>query len=169
MTTRIPLSQGMFALVDDCDAAAVRAAGPWHVRKNKRRPNTMYAGRNVRRPDGVFTSQMLHQFISGQRGIDHVNRDGLDNRRCNLRSATGSQNAANRAMRPNNTSGYRGVVQTRHGRWRAQIRVDTKFQYLGTYDTPEQAARAYDSAAVAAWGEFAQPNFPTTKEILDHV
>lgn len=100
----------------------------------------------------------MHQFIMGSIGIDHINTDGLDNRRSNLRVANQTQNTANTRLRLTSKSGYKGVsLQTRSSsRWVAQIRVGGKQLHIGTFSSPEDAARAYDAAALAAWGEFAR-------------
>lgn len=155
-TIEIPLSGGGVALVDEFDAARVIAAGPWHARPHGR---TTYAQRHVTRADGARTTQQMHTLIMGVVGVDHRNHDGLDNRRSNLRPASQSQNTANQRQRRDNTSGYRGVSRKRR-RWIAQIRVNGVQQHIGTYDTPVAAARAYDAAASAAFGEFAYQNFP---------
>jgi len=89
--------------------------------------------------------------------VDHRDRDGLNNRRSNLRIATLSQNNAN-SFRPANRAGFRGVVAVGK-KWRAQIRRDGARVYLGLYETPEDAARTYDRAAREAHGEFATLNF----------
>lgn len=94
--------------------------------------------------------------------VDHVNRDGLDNRRVNLRLATHSQNHGNRGpdrRAAGNSSSFKGVWRKRK-RWCATIHYQGKTRYLGTFDTQEQAALAYDAAALATWGEFARLNFP---------
>lgn len=88
--------------------------------------------------------------------IDHQNRNGLDNRFCNLRIATSSNNKANRASRSSNP--YKGITK-RGKKWIAQIhKKGTPYQCLGVFSTPEEAAVAYDAAAVVVHGEFAATN-----------
>jgi hypothetical protein len=157
VTREIPLSRGMVALVDDEDYDRVMAAGPWHARPSRR---TCYAQHHVSSAGGR-TTQQLHQFLTGHVGVDHVNGDGLDNRQRNLRPADQRQNSANRRRSSHNTSGYKGVTRkSRGGSWIAQIRVEGHQQHIGTYPTAADAARAYDAAALTAWGAFARPNFP---------
>lgn len=92
--------------------------------------------------------------------IDHRNRNPLDNRRENLREATRRQNNRNRMSK--SKCGFRGVYKaTRSERYFAQIRdIEGKNVYLGLFDSPEQAARAFDAAALKLHGDFAQLNFP---------
>jgi hypothetical protein len=91
--------------------------------------------------------------------VDHWNGDTLDNRRRNLRFATNAENQHNqRRLRVDNTSGYKGVSLYRNGKWCAQIYVDTKRINLGYFVQVEDAARAYDEAAVRYFGEFAATN-----------
>lgn len=156
MTVQIPLSRGFVALVDDADAEAVLAFGKWHARTP--RAGKTYARRNVWDRSGDSprcTTYLMHQFITGWDYVDHVNGDGLDNRRSNLRPATARQNQGNVGLRRDNKTGYKGVKHHR-GRYRA----DCAKQYLGIFPTAEAAARAYDEAAVVAFGEFARLNFP---------
>jgi hypothetical protein len=88
--------------------------------------------------------------------IDHVNLDQSDNRLSNLRSATRSQNGANRSLQVNNTSGARGVTWDRqHKRWKAQIKVNGKQKNLGLFLDKNEAAGAYKLAAVERFGDFA--------------
>lgn len=92
---------------------------------------------------------------------DHINGDKLDNRRCNLRTATKSQNAANFGKRRDNKSGgYRGVQKNTNCKtFMARIRKNGIVRYLGSFKTQEDAARAYDKAAKELFGEFANLNF----------
>jgi len=85
--------------------------------------------------------------------VDHKNGDPLDNRRQNLRLCTHAQNQHNTGLSCVNTSGFKGVSK-RGKRWKAQIRINGKQTYLGTYDTPEEAGAAYDAAALKVQGEF---------------
>lgn len=105
----------------------------------------------------------MHRVISRAPAgisVDHENCDGLDNRRANLRVAGQSMNTAHARTRPGR-SGYRGVHwRSRGSIWQAQIKVDYQKHHLGTFADPEEAARAYDRAALAAFGEFARLNFP---------
>lgn len=90
--------------------------------------------------------------------VDHKDRDRSNNRLLNLRPATVSQNAANRLVATNNLLGIKGV-RCRNGRWgkryEARIRVVGKLINLGRFDTAEEAAIAYDQAAIKYYGEFA--------------
>lgn len=147
------------AKVDGQDAAMV-SAFRW---RSMRTPTgnayayTTIAGRRV----------YLHHLImnraprgKGRGGVDHINGDGLDNRRANLRTATQQQNGANTRSR-RGTSSLKGVSwNTKVGAWQAQIMVGYKHHVLGAYESEEDAARAYDIAAAAAFGEYARLNFP---------
>ncbi|MEW6206671.1 MAG: AP2/ERF family transcription factor, partial [Pseudomonadota bacterium] len=96
--------------------------------------------------------------------IDHIDMDGLNNTKANLRLATPQQNRCNRSKTRANTSGYKGVIQNKSAwkttKWIASIVVNRKRMYLGSFNTPEEAAYAYDNAAKQYFGEFARLNFP---------
>ena len=101
----------------------------------------------------------MHTLIAGVKGPDHVNSNGLDNRRINLREASQAQNCANQRLHSNNTSGYKGVSRERaERRWKARICVKGRHIFLGRFDDPVEAARAYNEAALEYFGEFAWLN-----------
>ena len=151
----IPLSRGLVAMVDDEDFELVASYGKWYAHRDD---TTFYARKNFNR-GGVWSSVRMHGVITGLSYVDHINGNGLDNRRSNLRAATDSQNAMNRGMRSDNTSGFKGVTQKR-SKWHASLQVNGKRRHLGDFATRIEAARAYDAAALIYFGEFARPNFP---------
>ncbi len=89
--------------------------------------------------------------------IDHINLDRADNRWCNLREATLSQNKANNGMYKNNKSGFKGVVwHKRDRKWCSSIRINKKLIHLGSFDCPATAHKAYIEASATLFGEFAR-------------
>jgi hypothetical protein len=154
MTVQVRLGRSQaVALVDDGDAALV-AAYNWYRHENGH--GGVYA-RGYRRGERPVRYVYMHALIAGYPRPDHQDRDGLNNRRSNLRPATDSQNHAN--MGPWPGCQYKGVTRTRSA-WLARITVNRKSRHLGSFRTPEDAARAYDVAALAAWGQYARVNFP---------
>jgi hypothetical protein len=92
--------------------------------------------------------------------IDHINGNGLDNRRENIRVCTLAENNRNRRSYKNNRIGFKGVSETVQGkRWNARITNNGNVLSLGSHSSPEEAARAYDTAAKKLHGEFANLNF----------
>jgi hypothetical protein len=103
----------------------------------------------------------MHRLIAGfpPFRLDHRNQNGLDNRKRNLRRATRSENAANKAKPKNNTSGYKGVSwHALSNKWRAYIKVNQKWKHLGLFSSAKAAAKAYDLAARRWFGKFAYTN-----------
>lgn len=152
----VPLPGGAFAIVDLSDAERV-SMHRWHLHKNRSRryARTEIAGRKV----------YLHRFIvEAEPGsvFDHISGDGLDCRRSNIRPATFSQNCQNTHARV----GFKGV---RHPgpnkkKWAAHIKVHGTRRLIGSYETEEDAAHAYDNAAREVFGSFARLNFPRKGE-----
>lgn len=143
---RITLTRGKVALIDAADVPLVRGRN-WFATGADGHP---YAA--MREEKKV---NYLHRFLmSPPEGmvVDHVNGDGLDNRRSNLRVATTRENAAN-SRRAVNKAGYIGVTRMRSGRFYAAIQIG-----IGAFDTAEEAARAYDEKAREIFGEFAMTN-----------
>lgn len=125
------------------------------------RNNGPYAIANTKRADGHRTTVKMHCLILGVKGVDHRNGDGLDNQDHNLRVATKAQNMGNQQPRRGTASRFKGVTwHNQQGKWRARIKIDGRFRHLGCFSVEEDAACAYDAAALAAWGEYARPNFP---------
>lgn len=146
----IPLTQGKVALVDDEDYERV-SAYKWQANKGSA---GYWYGHND-------THGQLHRFVVNaprELMVDHKNGDGLDCRRENLRLATNAQNQYNAKLRVDNKSGFRGVHWDGN-RWIAQIKSQGRPIYLGRFNTPEAAARAYDTKARELRGEFARTNF----------
>lgn len=149
----IPLSKGYAALVDDEDAHLADLR--WNA--NVRQSGVVYGQRIVPRPDGGETCLMLHREVLGLepgdgKTVDHINGDGLDCRRANLRIVTVKENARNRAgANAKSASGLLGVHR-RGARWQATIRVDGKYRHLGSFRTPEEAHVARLSAERNAFG-----------------
>jgi len=111
-------------------------------------------------PEGKETKIRLHHIIlppTDNKIIDHINRNKLDNRRENLRLATYSQNGMNRGVNVGSTTGFKGAIKE-SGKYVSKIKIDGRSVYIGTFNTPEDAAKAYNVMAEAHFGEFAHLN-----------
>lgn len=139
---QILLTQGKVAWVDDCDYEYLNQ-WKWHTLYNG---NTFYAARKSSRKQGKRKTIYLHQVLSKRLGfdidltVDHINQDGLDNRRCKIREATPKHQVENRGLQKNNTSGHKGVRwHKRDSKWEAYIGNNGKLINLGYFDTLEDA------------------------------
>jgi hypothetical protein len=132
-----------FALVDDEDYEKLSKFS-WHY-------NRGYARRNIK---GSYT-YMHHLIMDTKLVVDHINHDGLDNCKVNLRIATRSQNGANLRT----TRKYKGVYRKQDcNRYEARIRFNNKIVYLGLFEDENKAAKAYNEKALELFGEFAYLN-----------
>lgn len=149
----IELTQNKVTLVDEEDFTLL-SHHKWYAAK---RGYGYYAQRTVKRK----TVQMHRVVLNAAKGeqVDHINRNTLDNRRCNLRIASHSQNEWNRGKQKNNRSGYKGVIYSERDKiFTARIRIYSKLIHLGTFKDKKDAARAYNEAAKRHHGEFAYVN-----------
>lgn len=165
MATRIPIHSvsgvHRFALVDERDVEVV-SAFRWHFKPvpSKRGVIEGYA-QSWKYVEGKSRTVLMHRLILAPGPglwVDHVNGDGLDNRRENIRVCTPAQNGKNRHG-SFGASPFKGVVwNKKSGRWQAQIRADGTMRYLGLFTEERDAALAYNEAAVRWHGSFAQLN-----------
>ena len=154
------VAAGRVTLVDDEDYELVMQYR-WNVKEEVRNglPHGPYAVTSYR-VAGKIHILLMHKLITGWPRTDHVDHDGLNNQRSNLRPATNAQNQQN-SRSGSGTSRYKGVCWAKRERkWRAVIRPDGVQRYLGYFDVEEDAARAYDAAALEIYGEYACVNFP---------
>ena len=156
----IHLTQGQSTIVDAEDYERL-SQHKWFAQWDKD-SNGFYAGRNIR-IDGKRGSVSMHREIKGStKGtvVDHQNRQTLDNRKENLRAATGIQNSQNRKCRFDNKTGLKGVTfcpnDLGRKRYRATIQVNGKRSTIGHSLTAEEAYAAYCEAAKRYFGEFAR-------------
>ncbi len=155
----IRLSNGMIAIIDDEDFDAL-SIWSWHYKPSGL---TGYAYRNAPRGSAGPRTPKMHQVVLAVRPgecVDHINGDGLDNRRGNLRVAVGNQNNANRKKSLKKASSrFKGVNwDPNRGKWLAYVRVNRKMKNLGRYILEEDAAKVYNAAAIEYFGEYAKLN-----------
>jgi len=151
----IELTRGLASIIDVADYDSV-SQFTWYAQSGL---HTFYGARRAGHSGPLV---YLHTFITGYEQTDHVNGNGLDNRRFNLRSAHDGENQANNRRRSTNTSGHVGVTWDKsRGKWLAQIGGDNYVgrgsKYLGRYAEFCDAVTAYHYAAKERFGEFA-PN-----------
>ncbi len=157
-------------LVDDEDYDYLNQY-KWRIAKSK---NTCYATRNITLIDqknlGLPMSIRMHRDIMGvalqnEKIIDHINHNGLDNQRSNLRICSLAENQANRQKIKQGHSIYKGVTKNRNSGWMVKIQANGIPKYVGVFTDEEEAALAYNEAAIKLFGEFANLNVIKQKNI----
>jgi hypothetical protein len=147
-------------LYDDEDEHIIKAY-TWRILWGKTQKQPCVTGR---KKGASNKSIYVHRAIMNPPDdlfVDHINLNRLDNRRCNLRIATKAQNNRNVSLRKDNTSGYKGISLNKRAiknPWEVSIAVMGKNIHIGCYPTKEQAALAYNKAALKYHGEFARLN-----------
>lgn len=161
---KIPLRDEYETLIDDEDFNLVNQR-KWYLHIDKTGPNLFYV---LSSPGGQTMS--MHRLIMGcakgdGKQIDHIDGNGLNNQKNNLRFCTGSQNCMNRTY-ANNTSQYKGVTWKKaNQKWCAQIMMGGRKKHIGLYEKKEDAAKAYDQMAFQIFGKFARLNFDHEKTV----
>jgi len=153
----VALGRGQEAIIDLADLPVVKGL-PWRMLTTPTGHGYAYFGRKAK-------LTLMHRLLLGARPgeyVDHVNGDGLDNRRANIRLATPALNQANKAADRRNKIGLKGVSSKKPegegGKFRAFITPNGRKIHLGTFATKEEAAAAYAGAAKVLWGDFARHN-----------
>lgn len=155
-TYSIPLTKGHEATIDAADLSLVSGFN-WSAVVSRK---TVYASRAARRGD-LPRNIIMHRVILDapeDMQVDHIDGNGLNNTRANLRICTQAENMLNKSTYVNSPTGYRGVYPLPSGRFIARIRVDGKWINLGTYETAEEAAIERDKASIIHYGDFARLN-----------
>jgi len=157
-TVTIELSKGKIALIDAADLPLVSGMA-WHAVESN---GEFYAAHTQRITPKRCKRIYMHRLLMGNPEgalVDHRDRNTLNNTRENLRVTDKSGNAANSKNRKRMYSQFRGVTfSKRDKKWIAMVTIDNKLRSLGSYRTEEEAARAYNAAALEAFGEFATLN-----------
>jgi hypothetical protein len=165
----VPLTRGLVAFIDEEDVEAI-SKHIWHAEGKKGRVK-FYARSGSPRATGSRVGHVMHQFVLGGRrvgfDIDHINGNGLDNRKQNLRFCASVDNMRNKWVSSRNTSGIPGVNwRARDCKWRAYITIDKRQVYLGQFANKHDAVIARSLAAAKYFGEFARvtPDVDATQE-----
>ncbi len=158
-------ANGRIALVDDADYDLVMGHR-WRI-ETTTSPSLFYVVTKIYRPDlARYKMTYMHTLLTGWPMTDHIDHDGLNNQRYNLRPATRAQNMMNKRRQRHSGSRFKGVERLPSRSYRARIALDGKRLSLGCFDDDVSAALAYDAAALRYFGEFACLNFPDGHSVL---
>lgn len=153
----INISKGLFTIVDE-ESLSLFSTFRWQSMYD--RHTKQYYARCHVKVDGKDSQQLIHRIITRAKVgeiVDHINGNTLDNRKCNLRLCTNAQNCRNKKKHHDNKSGFKGVKK-HYNKWQAKITKDYVDYHLGTFDTPLEAAKAYNKKAKILHGKFARLN-----------
>jgi len=149
----VPLTRGYTAIIDAADADMIGAFN-WNAQVTV--SGKVYAARSGRVGEGV-PCVLMHRVLAGAvkgQDVDHIDTDGLNNRRSNLRACTHHQNMATQQVSIRSKTGLKGAYPAR-GKFAASIEIDGRTRHLGTFETAAEAAAAYRGAARLVHGDFA--------------
>lgn len=148
-----------YATVDDEDYEMLKAHSETWSAASNRSGITLVARSKILRKTVTMGRLILGLKNKDGKQCDHIDRDPFNNTRLNLRVATLSQNQANKSLTSRNTSGYKGVTfEKDRNKWKAVISINNQQYNLGRFFSKEQAARAYNEAALKYYGQFAVLN-----------
>lgn len=154
----IPLTRGYVTIIDDADFEMI-SKWKWCTLKTKWNVYAIHSVFRVGKRRHVYMHRLLLSAPDNVY-VDHIDRNGLNNTRANIRLCSNAQNLWNSGKKKNNSSGYKGVSwQKRDRRWRAKIVFHGQRIHIGYFTDVIEAARAYDAKAIELYGEFASPNF----------
>lgn len=154
----IPLPKGLYAKVDDDDFERLNKFKWYTLRQGKSSLN-LYARRTARINRRNVTILMHREILQGNHSrTDHIDGDGLNNQKDNLRIATPVQNGMNMKLKKHSVP-YKGVSQVKSSkRFKSVIKINKQYSFLGTFSTAIDAAIAYDAAAYLHYGDYARTN-----------
>lgn len=159
MSKEIKLTQGKVAIIDDEDLPKTNHL-KWCATKNK---HNFYAINSSTVISGKRKKIWMHRLVVNAPDgfeVDHLDGNGLNNQKTNLRICTRAENGRNRKKNTSSTSIYKGVYWRKNrNRWQAQIKLNGKDIYIGRFVNEIDAAKAYDHKAKELFGNFAQLNF----------
>jgi len=158
----VPLTQGYEAIIDAADVPLVDGVNWFSIISRHRdgTHRTVYGGRNEWLGGGKQAFFYLHRVVAGTPtgfDTDHINGDGLDNRRSNLRIATKSENNCNQRLSKSSASGVKGVSWDKdRAKWAAHIKIGGKMCHLGRYASLQDAADRVASERRKLHGTYAR-------------